>query len=255
MVAVGDLPSWATAVVGALNARTATAGHAHRRMCLIDNRFIVIRSVYLIACPLQHQNLTPSSRLVSPQLLALIPLAVGINLALGQFAAVTQLPLFLDTVGTVLIAVLVGPWIALATGFVSQLVFTVVSGSFPLLWFLPVHLAVAWYAGVGARWGVFRGPGRALLAGAGLGILAAVLSWPISFYVFGGVTGGGVTVVTAMLRGLGFSLGQAVLLGGLSNDVPDKAITFLLVRTILASLPIRMRNRFPDADRALGQSR
>ena len=34
----------------------------------------------------------------STRLLALIPLAVGINLAMGQFVAVLHLPLFLDTV-------------------------------------------------------------------------------------------------------------------------------------------------------------
>lgn len=191
---------------------------------------------------------------LSPQILALIPLAVGINLALGQFAAVTQLPLFLDTVGTVLVAALVGPWIALATGFVSQLVYTVLFGNFPLLWFLPVHLVVACYAGVAARWGVFRRVGRSLLAGAGVGAAAALLSWPIAFYVFGGVTGGGVTVVTALLRGLGLPLGQAVLVSNLSNDVPDKAITFLLVHIILVSLPRRIRHRFPEARRALDPS-
>jgi energy-coupling factor transport system substrate-specific component len=62
-------------------------------------------------------------------LLALIPLAVGINLALGQLAARASLPLFLDTVGTVLVAALAGLWPALLTGVVSQVVFTIVSGN------------------------------------------------------------------------------------------------------------------------------
>jgi energy-coupling factor transport system substrate-specific component len=51
---------------------------------------------------------------LAPRLLALIPLAVGINLALGQFAAALSLPLFLDTVGTILVATLTGLWPALA---------------------------------------------------------------------------------------------------------------------------------------------
>ena len=38
---------------------------------------------------------------LSPRLLALIPLAVGINLALGKFVSAMSLPVYLDTVGTV----------------------------------------------------------------------------------------------------------------------------------------------------------
>lgn len=191
---------------------------------------------------------------MSPQLLALIPLAVGINLALGQIAAVTHLPLYLDTVGTVLVAALAGPWVALATASLSQLVFTVVSGNFTWLWFLPVHLAIALYAGFAARSGIFRRLWSVLLAGMGLGVVAATLSWPISYFVFGGVTGGGVTAVTALLRGVGLSLRSAVFLGGLSSDLLDKTVTFVLVRAVLASLPGRMTAKFPGVLRALGKA-
>lgn len=191
---------------------------------------------------------------MSPHLLALIPLAVGINLALGQLAAVTQLPLFLDTVGTVLVAALVGTGAALITGFFSQLVFTVASGNFAWLWFLPVQLVVAAYAGAAARAGVFRRLWLTLVAGLVLGVLAASISWPISFFVFGGVTGGGVSAVVALVRGLGVTLGWAVFLGGLASDLLDKVVTLLLVRTVLVSLPARMLARFPIARRTLGQT-
>lgn len=179
---------------------------------------------------------------------------MGINLALGQITAVIHLPIFLDTVGTVLVAGLSGTWVALATGFLSQLVFTVVSGNFTWLWFLPVQLAVAIYAGMSARLGVFRSVPTTLAGGIGLGIVAAVLSWPISFYIFGGVTGGGVSAVITALRGAGVSLGWSVLLGGLVSDVIDKTVTFLLVRTVLTSLPDRMKARFPVVTRALGRA-
>ena len=46
--------------------------------------------------------------------LALIPIAVGINLAMGRIAQSLQLPVFLDTIGTVLVAALAGfAWIEL----------------------------------------------------------------------------------------------------------------------------------------------
>ncbi len=188
------------------------------------------------------------------RLLALIPLAVGINLAMGQFVAVTQLPLFLDTVGTILVAALAGPWAALATGVVSQVVFTLVSGNIVWIWFLPVHLAIALFAGIAARYGVFRSFGRSLLAGCGLGITAATLSWPISYVVFGGVTSGGVSVLTTILSGLGIPLKWAVYVASLSTDVLDKVVAFQIVRTLLMALPIRLASRFPLAARALGRA-
>ena len=191
---------------------------------------------------------------MSPRLLALIPLAVGINLAMGKFAAATSLPLFLDTVGTVLVAALAGPAAALLTGVVSQTTFTVLDGRLMWLAFLPVQLGVALYASWAAWRGLFASIPRVLVSGAGLGVLAATLSWPISLLLFGGVTAGGVTIVTTLLTALGVPLTWAVYAASLSSDVLDKVITFLLVHAVLVSLPGRMAARFPAAARALGRA-
>jgi energy-coupling factor transport system substrate-specific component len=167
---------------------------------------------------------------VSPRLLALIPL------------------------GTVLVAAVAGPAAALLTGIVSQTTFTVLDGRLMWLAFLPVQLGVALYASWAAWRGLFANVPRALLSGAGLGVLAATLSWPISLLLFGGVTAGGVTIVTTLLTALGVPLTWAVYAASLSSDVLDKLTTFLLVHAVLISLPARMAARFPAAARALGRA-
>lgn len=191
---------------------------------------------------------------VAPRLLALIPLAVGVNLALGQFAAATALPVFLDTVGTILVATLAGLWPALLTGVLSQLVFTVTSGNATWLAFLPIQLAVGACAALAARRAWFRSTPSALATGLATGLIAATMSWPISYLAFGGVTAGGVTVVTTVLTGFGVPLKWAVYGASLSNDLLDKTVTFLLVRVVLGSLPDRALARFPAALRALGRA-
>ncbi len=191
---------------------------------------------------------------MAPRLLALIPLAVGINWAMGQFVAATHLPVFLDTVGTVLVAALAGVGPALATGVLSQTALAALGGNVIWLWFLPVQLAVAVLAGVAARRGGFASWRRAALVGTGVGALAAAASAPIALFAFGGVTGGGVTVITALLRAVGMPLGPAVVVSSGATDVLDKAVTFLLVRSILIALPGRMAARFPTAGRALGRA-
>ncbi len=189
---------------------------------------------------------------VSPRLLALIPLAIGINLAMGQFAAAAALPLFLDTVGTVLVAVLAGLAPALLTGLISQVVFTVVTGNVTWLAFLPVQLFIGAYAALAADRAAFASVRRTVVSGLGLGVLAAAIAAPIAYFAFGGVTSGGVTVVTAALTGLGVALERAVFASSLINDLLDKTVTFLLVRTILVTLPRRVALRFPGVPRALG---
>ena len=191
---------------------------------------------------------------LSPRHLALVPLAVGINIAMGQFAEATALPVFLDTIGTVLVAALAGPAVAVVTGIVSQTVRTLVSGNSTLLPFVTIQIVVALYAGLAAKVGVFASLGRTAIAGLVLGVLAGTMAWPISLFLFGGVTGGGITVLTATLRTLGLPLNLAVFISSLTNDLLDKTLTFLLIRTVLTSLPQRMAARFPLAQRALGRA-
>jgi energy-coupling factor transport system substrate-specific component len=189
---------------------------------------------------------------VTPRLLALIPLAVGINLALGKLVAATGLPIYLDSVGTVLVACLTGLVPALITGAISQVVMSIIDTP-TWLAFLPVQLAIGVYAALAARYGLFRSTPRAVLAGLGLGVVGSLISWPISYLVFGGVTVTGVTIVTTALTGLGVPLKWAVLASSLGSDLVDKTVVFLLVRVVLAGLPLRAAARFPEAARALGR--
>lgn len=42
--------------------------------------------------------------------LALIPVAIVVNLVVGQIVSALNLPIFLDSIGTVLVGILAGPW-------------------------------------------------------------------------------------------------------------------------------------------------
>lgn len=188
---------------------------------------------------------------MSLRFLALIPLAVGINLAMGKFASVLALPMFLDTVGTVLVAALAGLRIAAATAVVSQLALGLWVGAVQLA-FMPVHLLIAVYAAlVIPRYAVFQSPVRAVGAGLVIGLLAATMAWPIAYYAFGGVTSPGVSLVTTIMSGLGLPLQWAVYVASASTDLLDKTTTFLIVFTVFRSLPQRTLARFPGAQRAV----
>lgn len=189
---------------------------------------------------------------MSPRLLALIPSAVAINLAIGFIVNQLGLPLYLDTVGTVLTAALAGPLAGAVTGVVSQAVRSLSEG---YIWlpFALVQLLIALLAAFVASRRGFRSFGLSLGWGLAVGLAAGALSALISYFVFKGVTATGVTAVTLLLTRAGLTLPQAVTLSSLGTDLLDKAIVFVLVGVMLRALPLRVAARFAWAQRATGR--
>jgi energy-coupling factor transport system substrate-specific component len=187
---------------------------------------------------------------VSVRLLALIPVAVAINLALSAAVDAVGLPLFLDTTGTILATALAGPVVGIATGALTSAVNSLRN---PTFWpFVVVQVLVALYAWGAARAGWFRSLAVAVPAGLVLGVLAAVTSTPISYLIFKCATTGGVALTTKLGQLLGLSDLGACFFGSFLSDFADKAVTFALVTTVLHALPRRTAARFPLALRAIG---
>jgi len=65
----------------------------------------------------------------------LIPVAIAINVAIGQIVVTLKLPVYLDSIGTVLVAVICGPWAGALTGTLSNVIWglTIDPNAFP--WF------------------------------------------------------------------------------------------------------------------------
>jgi energy-coupling factor transport system substrate-specific component len=188
---------------------------------------------------------------VSVRLLALIPVAVAINLALSAAVDAVGLPLFLDTTGTILATALAGPVVGIATGALTSAVNSLRN---PTFWpFVVVQVLVALYAWGAARAGWFRSLAVAVPAGLALGVLAAVTSTPISYLIFKCATTGGIALTTKLGQLLGLSDLGACFFGSFLSDFTDKAVTFALVTTVLHGLPRRTAARFPLALRAIGR--
>lgn len=177
--------------------------------------------------------------------LVVIRLGVAVNLVIGQIVAALLLPVFLDAVGTILVAALVGPRAAIAAGLTSQVLAAMLSGNFSWLPFAVVQIVIALYASAAARVGAFKRFSTALPAGLILGVLAGATAAPIAFYMFGGATAGGVTFLTTTLRALGVPLKAAVFTSSLGTDLLDKTIAFGVVCLILRNLPNHLAGRFP----------
>src|SRR3989454_10262591 len=80
---------------------------------------VSLARVYIYLWPVPH-----GSWPVSVRLLALIPVAVAISLALSAAVDAVALPLFLDTTGTILATALAGPVVGIAGGGLASAVNT-----------------------------------------------------------------------------------------------------------------------------------
>jgi energy-coupling factor transport system substrate-specific component len=176
--------------------------------------------------------------------LVLIPVAIAINLAVGQLALAVKIPLYLDSIGTILVGVLAGPWAGALTGFLANVIWTVAGWYIPAIAFSGVAAIIGILAATFARSGWMQAWWRVALAGVITGLVGAIVSAPIATYVFGGVMGSGTDAIVALARSVGLTSLGANMAQGAFSDPLDKAISFLVVWGILRALPKTFAARF-----------
>src|SRR6187551_2902430 len=93
--------------------------------------------------------------------IVLIPIAMAINIVLGQtVASVLKVPIYLDSIGTILVGVLAGPIPGLVTGILANTVWTyVVPAPFHSDFAWPFAIVAGWiglWSGISAQLGLFR---------------------------------------------------------------------------------------------------
>lgn len=176
--------------------------------------------------------------------LALLPVMIALNVVIGQIVGtLTPIPLYLDSLGTVLIGVLAGPAAGALTGVLTNLIWGVTIN--PSL--IPFSAGAAFIgaaAGWAARTGAFRRLWTAILAGGVAGIPAGLLGAPVAAYVFGGGLGVGTGGVVAAFQAAGASMLAATTLQAIPSDIIDKAIVFAVAFLAFRAVPQRLRSRF-----------
>lgn len=165
---------------------------------------------------------------------------IALNVGLNKIAAVLQLPVFMDTVGTVLSGAMVPPFFSILVGVISNLIGGVVTHpSIPL--YSGTQIVVSLLSIYGFRKGWFDTLSRAIGLGLVIGIVTAIVSAPITVLVFGGVTEPGATAINAVLLAAGNDLWTSVLSGSLLISSIDKIIAAVLVWALLRQMPERLK--------------
>lgn len=180
----------------------------------------------------------------STKSLVLIPIAVGINLIGGTLCSVLKLPLFLDTIGTFIVAVLAGPWVAALTGLLTNVFLALVANPvyFP---YAIVSILVGLTAGYMAKAGLFNKVWGVVLIWLVCSFVNSVSASLITTFVFGGATGAnGTSVLTAALLVAMEDVLLSVLSSAFIENLIDKGITVLIAYMIYRKVPRRLVSQY-----------
>ena len=100
------------------------------------------------------------SRDLTTATLTLMAVAIAINVAVGSIAVALRLPIYLDSIGTVLVGALAGPWAGAITGILSNVIWSILpipgGGGPNAAFFAPVAGVIGLMAGFWGGRGVFQ---------------------------------------------------------------------------------------------------
>lgn len=147
-----------------------------------------------------------------------------------------DLPLYLDMIGTVVVAVLLGPWWGAGVGASTNVLGSLISGPASLA-FIPVNVVGALVWGYGVRHGWGRSSARFLVLSAGAGVACTLVAAPILLLVFGGYGLHAEDALTRTVVGLVGHLGVAVFVSNLLTSLFDKVVSGFVGLAVVESLP------------------
>ena len=176
--------------------------------------------------------------------LVLIPIAVGINLVGGTLCSTLKLPLFLDMIGTIVIACLSGPWVAALTGLLTNVFLAMVANPVNLPYAV-VSVLCGLVVGYMVKVGLFKKWWGAVLVWLVLTLVNAVSASLITTFVFGGATGiNGTSVLTAAFAVIMKDIFTSVFSSAIIENFIDKGIAVLVAYLIIQKIPKRFLSQY-----------
>ncbi|MDP4162112.1 MAG: ECF transporter S component [Bacillota bacterium] len=169
--------------------------------------------------------------------LVLIPVAVGINYIGKLIVGLLKLPLWLDSIGTVLASILAGPIIGALSGAINNVIYGLTVDTISFVYGI-TSIAIGLAVGILFYKGMISSWSKAAVAGLIVGLVATIVSTPLNVGFWGGQTGNvwGDALFATILSNT-HSTWLASLLDELVVDVPDKLVVVLVSFGLYKGLP------------------
>ncbi|MBT5655284.1 MAG: ECF transporter S component [Actinobacteria bacterium] len=172
--------------------------------------------------------------------IALVPVASVLNVIGGTVAGALKLPIFLDMIGTAVVAMTIGPWWGALVGVITNVTSGFITGPVSIP-FAACNVVGALIWGYGTKWGWANDKlkffGLSVASAVGVSLMAA----PIVIFVFGGATGHASDVLTAGLLAAGGDMWTSVFSSNIIVSSADKILSSFLALAIIGALPTNLQ--------------
>lgn len=175
------------------------------------------------------------NNIISVRKMCVIALAIVLNVIGGHIALLFHLPIYLDSIGTIMIAMLYGP----VYGMIPPLLYGLVMGfsiDIYSLYYMPVGMILGLTTGLAARYFSLKGwriiPGALMIT-----IPGTIVSSIITAVLFGGITSSGSTIIVQLLNKAGLGLTASVFVVQIITDYLDRILSLVLVAFLLRMIP------------------
>lgn len=180
----------------------------------------------------------------STKSLVLIPIAVGVNLIGGTLCSTLKLPLFLDMIGTIVVACLSGPWVAALCGLLTNLFLALVANPVNLPYAL-VSVLCGLTVGYLVKAGLFKKIWGVVVIWLAVTLVNSISASLITVFVFGGATGvNGTSVLTAALVVAMQDILASVFSSSILENLIDKGIAVAIAYLIVRKVPQRFLSQY-----------
>lgn len=173
----------------------------------------------------------------------LIPIGIAVNVIGNTLAVILGLPMYLDTIGTIFIGIIAGPWVGAITGLLTNIVAGFLDSA--KFWFIHVNVIVGLITGFMARAGWFTDWRKAIVAILVQSVASTIASAPPIVYVFEGVTGSGTSLISEVMIAAGKNIWASFLSVEIIWTVVDRIISWLISLGVISIIPDRTLVKFP----------
>lgn len=174
--------------------------------------------------------------------ICLVALAVVLNIVGGQIALMLHLPIYLDSIGTILTGALLGPWFGMLPGLLGGVIMGMTVDIYSL-YFAPVGIITGFMTGL-----VFRKSkekrGWILPSSFLISFPGTIVSSVICAVLFGGITSSGSAILVQLLAKTPLGLTASIVVVQAATDYLDRAISLFVVLALIHVLPSDMKYKF-----------
>ena len=179
---------------------------------------------------------------ISVHKITLLALAIVINIVGSYIALGLHLPIYLDSMGTIMTAILLGPFYGLFPGVLSALI-TGMTSDIYALYYMPVGIALGIVTGL-----VFQKnkSNKLFVKTFCISVPASLISACITAAVFGGITSSGSTMLVQLLAKTPLGLTLSCLIVQVFTDYFDRLLSLWLVFSVIKKLPDSLTNKLKN---------